>query len=55
MQTVPQSFHNIGLPTLVSRIAIVHHKCEPKTILMLDINQTLNSRNQKAIAALYTK
>ncbi|OUL22837.1 chemotaxis protein CheW [Nostoc sp. 106C] len=44
IQPVPQSFHNIGLPTWVSRIAILNQKGEPTTILMLDINQTLPNR-----------
>ncbi|MDZ8055599.1 MAG: chemotaxis protein CheW [Aulosira sp. ZfuVER01] len=55
IQPVPQSFHNIGLPTWVSRIAILNQKSEPTTILMLDINQTLPSRNKEPIAALYIK
>lgn len=55
IQAVPQSFHNIGLPTWVSRIAILNQKAEPTTILMLDINQTFASKTQEAMAALYTK
>lgn len=55
IQSVPQSFHNNGLPTWVSRIAILNQKSEPTTILMLDINQTLPSKSPEAMAALYTK
>lgn len=55
IQPVPQSFHNIGLPTWVSRIAILNQKSEPITILMLDINQTLPQKSQETMAALYTK
>jgi chemotaxis signal transduction protein len=40
-QPVPQTFHSIGLPTWVSKIAIVEQKGEPTTILMLDINKNL--------------
>ncbi len=36
IQPVPKSFHNIGLPTWVSRIAILEHKGEPITILILN-------------------
>lgn len=43
IQPIPPSFHHIGLPTWVSRIAIVNQKGEPITILMLDINQAFAS------------
>ena len=36
IQPVPKSFHNIGLPTWVSRIAILEQKGEPITILILN-------------------
>ncbi|MBD2775891.1 chemotaxis protein CheW [Iningainema tapete] len=39
IQSVPESFHHIGLPSWVSQIAILNHKDQPSTILMLDINQ----------------
>lgn len=37
IQPVPESFHNIGLPNWVSQIAILEHKGEPTTILLLNI------------------
>ncbi|BAZ47750.1 putative CheW protein [Nostoc sp. NIES-4103] len=45
IQPIPQSFHHIGLPTWVSRIAIVNQKEQPITILMLDINQAFASKS----------
>lgn len=53
IQPVPQSFHNIGLPTWVSKIAIVDQKGEPTTILMLDINQTFSNKALD-VAPLYS-
>ncbi|GAA6620505.1 chemotaxis protein CheW [Scytonema sp. NUACC26] len=40
IQQVPQSFHHTGLPTWVSQIAILNHKDERTTILMLDIQRS---------------
>ncbi len=37
IQPVPESFHNLGLPSWVSQIAILEHKGEPTTVLMLNI------------------
>lgn len=44
IQPVPQSFHSIGLPTWVSKIAIIEQKGTPTTILMLDINQNFSNK-----------
>jgi chemotaxis signal transduction protein len=55
IEKVPHSFHNIGLPTWVSRIAILKHKSEPNTILMLDINQSIPTNNPETMPALHIK
>jgi chemotaxis signal transduction protein len=39
IQSVPESFYQIGLPTWVSQIAILNSQDKHKTILMLDIHQ----------------
>ncbi|KAF3887936.1 MULTISPECIES: chemotaxis protein CheW [Nostocales] len=40
IQQVPQSFLHTGFPAWVSQIAILNHKDERTTILMLDIQQS---------------